>query len=79
MSYATSVDDAADSTKVLNDEEQALVDSTNELTDSMKKAADQREEAKTDIEAEYSSYRSLADRILSFLTPRAYLMTRSQK
>lgn len=63
VSYATSVDDAADSTKVLNDEEQALVDSTNELTDSMKKAADQREEAKTDIEAEYSSYKSLADRI----------------
>lgn len=29
----------------------------------MKKAADQREEAKTDIEAEYSSYKSLADRI----------------
>lgn len=63
VAYATSADDAADSTKVLNDEEQALVDSTNELTDSMKKAADQREEAKTDIEAEYSSYKSLADRI----------------
>lgn len=63
VAYATSADDAADSTKVLNDEEQALVDSTNELTDSMKKAADQREDAKTDIEAEYSSYKSLADRI----------------
>ena len=63
VAYATSADDAADSTKVLNDEEQALVDSTNDLTDSMKKAADQRQEAKTDIEAEYSSYKSLADRI----------------
>ena len=63
VAYATSADDAADSTKVLNDEEQALVDSTNDLTDSMQKAADQRQEAKTDIEAEYSSYKSLADRI----------------
>lgn len=63
VSYVSSTDDAAESTSVLNDKQQKLVDSTNELTDSLKSAAKQREEAKTDVEAEYSSYKTLADRV----------------